>query len=129
MESDYIFSPNKEKQKTVYTSSNIYYTIIGFQDHIDDNKRPVLHKESDKCFAKVINTEDNKKYYIKIGTYGRLYNPIGMYSEGNSNKFLSRSGKNEYSFKEVDSGIFDMYINFLSTKNLAWLNNAERAMM
>ena len=52
-----------------------------------------------------------------------------MYSEGKNTQFLSRSGKNEYEFKKVSKEIFDMYLNFLSTKNLAWLNNAERGMM
>ncbi len=28
--------------------------------------------------------------------------------------------------KEVNAKVFDLYINFLATKNTAWLNNAER---
>jgi hypothetical protein len=49
-----------------------------------------------------------------------------MYSEGQNNKFLSKIGREEWQFKEVNEKIFDLYLNFLSTKNIAWLNNAER---
>jgi hypothetical protein len=49
-----------------------------------------------------------------------------MYSEGQSNKFLAKAGKPEYSFKEVNEKTFSFYVNFLSTKNTAWLSNTER---
>lgn len=130
MESEFIFSPKQTHSPRQDSSTeNTYYTVIGMQNYLDSNKRPILNNETDKCFAKCITTDDNTKYYIKIGTYGKVFNPIGMYSEGNSNKFLSRSGKNEYNFKQVNLDVFNMYLNFLSTKNLAWLNNAERALM
>jgi hypothetical protein len=54
---------------------------------------------------------------------------MGMFSEGKSEKFLSKIGRKEYNFKQVNQEIFDMYLNFLSTKNIAWLNNAEREMV
>jgi hypothetical protein len=52
-----------------------------------------------------------------------------MYSEGNESRFLAKIGKNEWSFKSVNKDIFDKYVNFLRTKNIAWLNNAERDMI
>ncbi|NDB58966.1 hypothetical protein EB001_10995, partial [bacterium] len=67
-----------------------------------------------------------RKFFIKIGTYGKVFNPIGMYSEGQNNKFLSKIGRQEWQFKEVNEKTFDLYLNFLSTKNIAWLSNAER---
>jgi hypothetical protein len=74
------------------------------------------------------STTDNlpTRYYIKVGTYGKIYNPIGLYSEGQNTKFLSKIGRKQFEFKEVNQRVFDFYINFLSTKNMAWLNNAER---
>ena len=39
---------------------------------------------------------------------------------------MSKIGKNEYNFSKVNQRVFDMYLNFLRTKNIAWLNNAER---
>lgn len=111
-------------------STVINYTVIGLQDYLDNDSNPIIESDIEKkAFAKKITTNNIDKFYIKVGTYGKIFNPIGMYSEGKNTKFLSRAGKNEYQFKKVKKEIFDMYLNFLSTKNLAWFNNAERGMM
>lgn len=105
-----------------------YYTILGSQDFFqDDTKIPCVSTE-DKALAKKITNLDTKssKYYIKVGMYGRPYNPIGLYSEGQSTKFLTKAGKPQYIFKEVNEKTFLFYINFLTTKNTAWLSNTER---
>ena len=102
-----------------------YYTIFGSHSDIDAEGNPVCSDKKDAlAYTKTINKDEH--YYIKVGTYGKIFNPIGLYSEGRQNKFLSKVGKNEYSFKRVNSKVFGMYINFLRTKNIAWLNNAER---
>ena len=104
-----------------------YFTILGDHDFLDDNNRPRSKDENNKVVAKTITTEDKPaRYYIKVGTYGKIYNPIGLFSEGNNTKFLSKIGRKEFEFKEVNQKVFDLYVNFLSTKNTAWLNNAER---
>lgn len=105
------------------------FTILGQQDYLDSDNRPKL-KDETKCLAKSV-TIDNRptKYYIRVGTYGKVYNPIGLYSEGHSEKFLSKMGKKQFEFKEVNKTIFDYYIKFLTTKNIAWLNHAEREMI
>jgi hypothetical protein len=104
-----------------------YYTIIGDQDFLDSNGKPRASKENNKVVAKTVTTDDKpSRYYIKVGTYGKIYNPIGLYSEGNNTKFLSKIGRKQFEFKEVNNKVFDMYLNFLTTKNIAWLNNAER---
>lgn len=102
--------------------------MIGYQDSLDDNKFPIVNSESKKVFAKKIIDDSNTKYFIKIGTYGKIFNPIGLFSEGRANRFVAKIGKNEFEFKQVNKKIFDMYLNFLTTKNIAWLNNAEREM-
>jgi hypothetical protein len=102
-----------------------YYTVFGSHTDLDDQGNP-LCDEKDQSLAYIKNNNDSKQYYIKIGTYGKIFNPIGLYSEGKQNKFLSKVGKNEYSFTKVNSKVFDMYLNFLRTKNIAWLTNAER---
>lgn len=104
-----------------------YYTMLGNHEFLDENDRPCLKEENNSVFAKSVQV-DNKplRYYIKVGTYGKIYNPIGLYSEGKNTKFLSKIGRKQFEFKEVNQKIFDLYINFLTTKNLAWLNNAER---
>lgn len=105
------------------------FTILGSQEYFDDNQHPRLDDE-EKALAKSVSVENNPpRYYIKVGTYGRIYNPIGLYSEGHSEKFLAKIGRKQFEYKEVNKKIFDMYISFLTTKNLAWLNNAEREMV
>lgn len=116
------------QQNTPPTNRKInYYTIIGDHEFLDENNKPRVAEENNAVVAKSVET-DNKpmRYYIKIGTYGKIYNPIGLYSEGHSAKFLSKIGRKQFEYKEVNQKIFDLYTNFLSTKNLAWLNNAER---
>lgn len=103
-----------------------FYTVIGKQEYMK-NKFPMVYSENHAFAKKIINTTNNTaRYFIKVGTYGRPYNPIGLYSEGQNNKFLTKAGKPLYSFKEVNEKTFNFYINFLSTKNTAWLSNTER---
>ena len=102
------------------------YTILGSQEYFDDDDRPRIDNE-DKALAKRVHTGNKTpKFYIKVGTYGKIYNPIGLYSEGKSEKFLAKIGRKQFEYKEVNQKVFDMYLTFLTTKNLAWLNNAER---
>ena len=121
--SDYIFKANKSTQEENTVPSNVFYTLYGDQDWLDDEGRPCL---SDSEHSKVYAKQSNDKYYVKVGTYGRLFNPIGMYSEDKQTKFISKMGKHEFEFRKVNAKVFDLYVNFLRTKNIAWLNNAER---
>lgn len=118
-----IFEINPSKDKN--TSEYEYYTVLGKHSHIDTEKNPrVPDQKNALAYTKL--SEQDKQYYIKVGLYGKIYNPIGLYSEGRANKFLSKVGKAEYNFTRVNQKVFDMYLNFLRTKNIAWLNNAER---
>ena len=126
--SDFIFRPVTNKPVNP-SSTEYYYCIFGEHDFIDDQNNPRMNKESPKTLAKYVDGEISTRYLIKVGTTGRIYNPMGMYSEGNESRFLAKIGKNEWSFKSVNKDIFDKYVNFLRTKNIAWLNNAERDMI
>jgi hypothetical protein len=104
-----------------------YFTILGDHEFLDRDNKPRAKTESKSVVAKSIQTDSYpKKYYIKVGTHGKIFNPIGLFSEGHNTKFLSKIGRKQWEFKEVNQKVFDMYINFLSTKNIAWLTNAER---
>ena len=118
-----IFEINPSKDKNV--SEYEYYTVLGSHKYLDENKNPRAAEQL-KALAYTKQSETDKQYYIKVGLYGKIYNPIGLYSEGRANKFLSKVGKSEYNFTRVNQKVFDMYLNFLRTKNVAWLNNAER---
>lgn len=119
-----IFKINKDKEPDSLNYK--YFTILGSHSSLDNDKNPIIDdKKKALAYIKTIN-DNEQQYYIKIGTYGKVFNPIGLYSEGRQNKFLAKIGKDEYSFTRVNNKVFDMYLNFLRTKNIAWLNNAER---
>ena len=123
------FSINNKKGDISNESadSNIeYYTMIGKHQFIDENKNPRCNTETSEVCAKKVTNQSSTKFYIKAGVYGKIYNPIGMFSEGTAAKFLARAGKKAWDYKQVNFKVFDMYVSFLKTKNKAWLNNAER---
>lgn len=125
-----IFQPNTDIDSVKQVEpENKFYTILGDHEFLDENKYPRTSTENKNTFAKQITKNQTQKFYIKTGTYGRIYNPMGLFSEGKSDKFVAKIGKKEYDFKEVNFKIFEMYLNFLSTKNIAWLNNAERELI
>lgn len=122
-----IFNPNtKVNQNEPVNSNEKYFTILGNHDYLDQDNRPRTNAESPNTFAKSIAKDSVTKFFIKVGTYGKIYNPMGMFSEGKENKFNAKIGKKEFDYKQVNKRIFDLYVTFLSTKNIAWLNNAER---
>lgn len=125
-EQDYIFKPEPKTKKKLDSNIIEYFTLLGDHEFLDKDNRPRANTENKSVVAKSIETSNNKKFFIKIGTYGKVFNPIGMFSEGNNNKFLAKIGRKEWDFKEVNQKVFDLYLNFLTTKNIAWLNNAER---
>lgn len=119
------FIVDKTKTTVKVKTEDSYYTFFGFQDYLDDDGNTRQKTEQSNTFAKI----KSEKYYVKIGLDNRLYNPIGMFSEGQHNKVLSKIGKNEFNFTRVNSKVFNLYLSFLRTKNLAWLNNANRELL
>lgn len=114
-------------QTALHSDHSAYYTMIGDHDFLDDAKNPLAKNDNDKVVAKkIVNTKT--RYFVKAGPYGKLFNPIGLYSEGRGNRFIAKSGKNLWTFKEVNNKVFGLYVSFLKTKNTAWLTNAEREM-
>jgi hypothetical protein len=124
------------KQKPEEKKETEYFTVVGDQDYFDNSGSPRLNEDNPKVLAKRICYYDNDdnlivaktRYMIKVGSYGRIYNPIGMYSEGRSNYFMKKSGKEEWRMKEVNENIFNLYLSFLKTKNTGHLTLAERGL-
>lgn len=103
-----------------------FFTLVGKHEFIDESKNPRTSSENTDVCAKKIVGNKSTRFYIKTGLYGKIYDPIGLFSEGTGAKFLARAGKKAWDFKQVNSKVFDMYLSFLRTKNKAWLTNAER---
>ena len=110
------------KTTTDQPAKQTEYYNVGGQLLEADNQIDVVAKKI------YYSSNNDPKYFIKVGTYGKIFNPIGMYSEGQNNKFLAKIGRKQFEFKEVNLRVFDLYLKFLTSKNLAWLNNAEREM-
>lgn len=123
MSEQYIYSEDKEINTLL---EDEYFTVSGLEDYLDINNNPrVTSLEDNKILAKKVTREDNStKYSIKIDSNGKIYNPVSMYVDKES--FLDKVCRGSEKFKEVNFKIFNMYIHFLRTKNLAWINNAER---
>jgi len=118
-----------QNQSDVSDTSTEHYTIFGKHEDLDTNANPIVTTNIKEALAKKVSTNGNSKFYIKIGPHGKIYNPIGLYSENQANKFFARAGKNVWEFRQVNSKVFDLYVSFLRTKNIAWLNNAERELL
>ena len=117
--------------------SVIAYTITGKEDFVDNDGYPIVNiandmlplaeiEERTDAYAAKVVVGGTIKHYIKKGKYGRLFNPIGLYSEGNAKKKMKHAGKMEWTLQAVSPRTFSFYLNFLRTKNVAYLNNAER---
>ena len=126
---------NKKKATKKAKRKEVIYTVTGKQEYFEQNKYPCIKldsetaQESPDAFAMKITIGKRTKYYAKRGKHGRLYNPIGMFSEGMASKRLGHAGKLEWRFAEVSNKVFSFYRDFLRTKNIAYLHNAERELL
>jgi len=120
---DYIFSQTIDKPQT----NEEYFTLIGMEDFVDTNNLPRQKTSNDQTFAKKITRDDGSiRYSIKLNTNGKFHNPIAMYQDNKNQTFLDRVCRSSDKFRNVSYKVFILYTNFLKTKNIAWLNNAER---
>tara|TARA_Y100001963_G_scaffold160221_1_gene269143 strand:+ start:3905 stop:4294 length:390 start_codon:yes stop_codon:yes gene_type:complete len=124
---------NEELDGAVYKPSSLDSNEIQNEDERDVVAYTTLLEEIEEdaaaAYAKVIRVNGKATYYVKQNKYGRLYNPSGMYSEGNESKQLRHAGRPNWVFRDVNKKVFDYYLKFLETKNEAWLNNAERELV
>jgi hypothetical protein len=76
-----------------------------------------------------INSTKVIRYFIRLDQRGKIYNPLSVYEDNQQNKFVNKVCKEGNKFKDVNGKVFGLYLTYLRTKNLAWLNNAEREMI
>lgn len=126
MDNTFVFEHTPREVK----KENEFYTLNGLEDYKDTENNPRINQENDsKVLAKKIVREDNSiRFSVKLGNNGKMYNPVSIYGEEKNSNFLDRICRNTNKFRDVNSKAFDLYVKFLKTKNIAWLNNAEREM-
>ena len=126
---------NKKKATKNPKRTEVVYTLTGKEEYLANDHYPCIKldsetaQESPDAFAMKITIGQRTKYYAKLGKHGRLYNPIGMFSEGMVSKRLGHAGKLESRFTEISERVFNFYKDFLRTKNIAYLHNAERELL
>jgi hypothetical protein len=123
---NYIFSPNKNKPISEEAVVE-YYTLSGNQDFDDDNQMPRTKAMSDLVYAKKsTNSEGLSRYFIRLSLSNKLYDPTSPYGLDKTKSFLDNTVRDADRFKAVNTKTFNLYLNFLKTKNTSYLHNAER---
>lgn len=126
---NYIYKPTHifSKQTSDNAESVELYTILGAEDFLDENNSPKLKIEDKRTYAKKTTRIDGSiKYSIRMGADKKLYNPTSPIDTDNGSVFLDKVSRSNDKFRSVNKKTFDWYLKFLSSKNTAWLHNAER---
>ena len=128
--SEHVIRQNKEV-KSIYPETSVkntlLYTVRGREDFVDDdgffqiNFEPV---DTAKRNPYVHAIKHQKRFLVKLGENGKLFNPYGPFSEGMETK--QRVGRPTWKFINTTENNFNQYITFLKTKNEVFLKNAER---
>ncbi len=128
--SEFVINNKNQKDDTLSVKA---YTFWGMHETEDSQGFPMLDLQDDddiftipNVYAAEVSKGAKTTYYVKRGKYGKLYDPIGMYSEGTQKNQMRHAGKPEWSLQTTSKLVFDQYTKYLKTKNSAWLNNAER---
>lgn len=123
---DYIFTPQKVLDTTGPKYDEFYGNSEDY-DYLDASNNPRLNEDSNRTLAKKLIRDDGTyKYLVKTNASKKFYNPLSMYGKSEiGSTFLDKTCK-DFKFKAVSQKIFDSYVNFLRTKNVSWLYNAER---
>lgn len=114
-----------------------YYTTLQYEEYKDENENSLRKVDDNKVFAKSIKRGYSKditksapiynKFYIKVYPNKKLYDPFPLYSvSDNKTSFIDKVCKSENTYKEVTESVFNMYLNYLKTENIQWLNKAQR---
>ena len=127
---DFIFQHSKNKTDKINVEC---FTISGHEEFLDKDGNPRIKEtaQQDEIFAKKITRNGGQtRYSIKIDLNNKFVNPMSIYDDKQQNNtgFLDSVCRANNKFVDVNLKVFNMYLNFLKTKNLSWFYNAEREM-
>ncbi len=129
-EQDYSIKIDKDKPEQSTEREYQAYTVLGTQDFLDDESCPRTRLEDDwRTHAKTVQIGSSKRFYVKTGRTGRLFNPLGLYDDGFKKQKLRHASKPNWRMRETTEKVFRQYLEFLKTKNPAYLHNAERSVL
>jgi hypothetical protein len=124
----FILDPNKDMEDDNRICKN--YTLKGKEDFLDTDQFPCVQNEEDiRTHAKLVQIDKSTRYYVKMGKTGRLFDPMGLFDEGQQLKQMRHAARPHWSFRQTSEKVFDLYTSYLKTKNPAHLHNAEREIL
>jgi hypothetical protein len=91
------------------------FTIMGYE----------VPEKDPKAYCKIVRVNDTISYWVLRGPNGKLFNPYGLYEETEIIKRRTAAQK-PFVMRETTEKMFRHYLQFLKSKNPAWLINAER---
>lgn len=124
-----IFTNNNVFEQKIVEEKEFFYTSLEEQDFLD-NEIPMRNQEDENVYAKkIIRSNGSTKYMIRLDYSAKFFNPFSIYDKEDqrqSIEFLNSVCRNNKKFKEVSSKVFNLYLQFLSSKNISYYYNAER---
>lgn len=119
-------SKGKEVAQDGAVIDSVLYTLSEYAES-SHNNHSTRNQEDDKVYAKEIQRKDNStRYVVRRSSNGQLYNPTSIYGEEEERNFLDRVCRSDDKFMTVNHKTFNLYLQFLDTKNPAYLKNAQR---
>ena len=132
MTADGIFVIDPSKEVPQEPAATVY-TMAGKEDYIEEGSGlPCLRisqdqaKKSPDAHAMKISGASGNRFFARQGPHGKLFNPLGLFSEGTESRVNRHTGRFQWELREVGERAFNFYVDFLRTKNLSYINNAER---
>lgn len=127
-----IFRPkDPQNQRPVEDDTEylVFYTMVGTNESRKSTEgNYLLQEENDKTYAKKLIRGSKEFYFVKINRVGHCFDPLGMYEIGSSSATKARTQDKNFQFKQVNEKVFHFYLEFLKSKNNAYLLNAQRSM-
>lgn len=124
MDNNFIFTIDHNKQDNTVKH---LYCLIGNEDFVDSDNHAIVKEDNDKVLAKKITKPNNPpQYFIRLSTNNKLYNPLSQVGEDKSTSIVDNTCRPTNRFNPVNLTVFEYYLQFLNSKNLLWLNKAER---
>lgn len=131
---------NIRENQTSANLKNMFYSLIGKEDFLDDKGNPRIETEnSPHTMAKALLNKPSKhinstaslqyRYYIRTRQNNVIFDPVELLSKVKDKEnlsFINNVCKDGIQFTEVTPSIFNQYINYLKTKNSRWLRSAQR---
>lgn len=110
-----------QNQTGILTTVSFYY---------DKNGRQLpKHTEDTMLIKRITNDQQgevkSKSFSVRFDNQGKLYNPYGMYNDHPDKRNLGFTKD----FRKVTEAVYKNYMEYLRTKNQAWLTNAERGLI